>query len=210
MPTFEHRAAPNFDAVEFRAAKDGGTTFHGYAAVFNSPSKPIFDPRENSVPFVESITPGAFARTLTSGRRQTFVVDHNDALHISATDGPLRLAEDSRGLIVESPWPKTDYADNVRALQRALGGRGLGLWQQQPDKAWVEGFPEARSYVRRLANKHRYGCPLLGSDLNIILRQGQLALAQAFYRQERFQEAADVYAKLKAGQITGRAVLVPA
>ena len=125
MTAFEHRAAPTFDAVEFRAAKDGGTTFHGYAAVFNSPSKPIFDPRENSIPFVESITPGAFARTLTSGRRQTFVVDHNDALHISATDGPLRLAEDSRGLIVESPWPKTDYADNVRALADA--GNPLGM-----------------------------------------------------------------------------------
>lgn len=126
MPTaYEHRAAPTFDEVEFRAAKDGSTTFHGYAAVFNSPSKPIFDPRENSIPFVESISTGAFARTLTSGRRQTFVVDHDDKLHISATDGPLRLGEDSRGLIVESPWPKTDYADNVRALADA--GNPLGM-----------------------------------------------------------------------------------
>ena len=125
MTAYEHRAAPTFDAVEFRAAKDGGTTFYGYAAVFNSPSKPIFDPRENSIPFVESISPGAFTRTLSSGRRQTFVVDHDDKLHISATDGPLRLAEDSRGLSVESPWPKTDYADNVRALADA--GNPLGM-----------------------------------------------------------------------------------
>jgi tetratricopeptide (TPR) repeat protein len=84
----------------------------------------------------------------------------------------------------------------LRALQRALGNRGLGIWQDRPERAWVEGFPEGRSYVRRLATRHRYVCPLLGGDLNILLRQGQLALAQAFYRQERFQEAADLYAKL--------------
>jgi hypothetical protein len=125
MTAFEHRAAPTFDAVEFRAAKDGSTTFHGYAAVFGSPSKPIFDPRENSIPFVETISPGAFARTLNSGRRQTFVVDHDDRLFLSATDGPLRLSEDSRGLITESPWPKTDYADNVRALHES--GNPLGM-----------------------------------------------------------------------------------
>jgi tetratricopeptide (TPR) repeat protein len=84
----------------------------------------------------------------------------------------------------------------LRALQRALGNRGLGMWQGQPERAWVEGFPEGRSYVRRLATRYRYVCPLLGGDLNILLRQGQLALAQAFYRQERFQEAADLYGKL--------------
>jgi tetratricopeptide (TPR) repeat protein len=84
----------------------------------------------------------------------------------------------------------------LRALQRALGSRGLGMWQSQPDRAWVEGFPEGRSYVRRLSSRYRYVCPLLGADLNIVLRQGQLALAQAFYRQARFQEAADQYARL--------------
>jgi tetratricopeptide (TPR) repeat protein len=84
----------------------------------------------------------------------------------------------------------------LRALQRALGSRGLGMWQAQPDRAWVESFPEGRSYIRRLSSRYRYVCPLLGGDLNILLRQGQLALAQAFYRQERFQEAADQYARL--------------
>jgi tetratricopeptide (TPR) repeat protein len=84
----------------------------------------------------------------------------------------------------------------LRALQRALGNRGLGMWQNQPDRAWVEAFPEARSYVRRLASRYRFVCPLLGADLSILLRQGQLALALAFYRQDRFQESADLYGKL--------------
>ena len=57
----------------------------------------------------------------------------------------------------------------VRALQRALGPRGLGLSLKEPGRAWVEGFPENRSYVRKLAQKHAYVCPLWGSDLNIIV-----------------------------------------
>jgi tetratricopeptide (TPR) repeat protein len=100
-----------------------------------------------------------------------------------------------------------DSALALRALQRALSNRGLVMWQPPPgatsaqivetaNRAWVEAFPEARSYVRRLAMRYRYICPLLGGDLSIILRQGQLALAQAFYRQDRFQESADLYGKL--------------
>jgi HK97 family phage prohead protease len=125
MTAYEHRAAPSFADVEFRADSNGKTTFRGYAAVFESPSKPIFDPREAPTPFIETITAGAFSRTLASAHRKTFVVDHNDALFIAGSDGPLRLAEDSRGLNVESPWPKTDYADNVRALHEA--GNPIGM-----------------------------------------------------------------------------------
>jgi tetratricopeptide (TPR) repeat protein len=84
----------------------------------------------------------------------------------------------------------------VRALQRAVGPRGLGMWKDNPARAWVEAFPEARSFVRRLANRHPYTCPLFGGDLSILLRQGQLALAQALYRQGNFQEAADLYTRL--------------
>jgi tetratricopeptide (TPR) repeat protein len=84
----------------------------------------------------------------------------------------------------------------VRALQRALGPRGLPLWAQTPDRAWVEAFPEAKSYVRRLASKNPYSCPILGNDLAAIARFGRIALAQALYRQGTFGEAADLYGKL--------------
>jgi tetratricopeptide (TPR) repeat protein len=84
----------------------------------------------------------------------------------------------------------------LKALQRALGPRGLGLWTTRPERAWVEAFPEGKSYVRRLAAKHSFVCPVLGSDLAFIVRQGQMALAQAQYRQGNFQEAADLYTKL--------------
>lgn len=84
----------------------------------------------------------------------------------------------------------------LRALQRAMGPRGFGLWTARPDRAWIEAFPEGKSYVRRLASKHLYVCPILGPDLTILLRQGQFALAQAHYRHGDFVESAELYAKL--------------
>ncbi len=84
----------------------------------------------------------------------------------------------------------------IRALQRALGPRGLPLWTQAPQRAWVEAFPEGRSYVRRLASKYPFVCPLLGGDLNAIIREAQFALAQTQYRQGAFHEAADLFNKL--------------
>jgi HK97 family phage prohead protease len=107
----------------FRAASDGSSIFEGYAAIFNHPSRPITD--QYGVGYVETIAPGTFKRSINSGRRQTFVVDHNDRLHIASTAGRLRLGEDSKGLAVESPWPNTDYANNVRALYDA--GETLGM-----------------------------------------------------------------------------------
>jgi tetratricopeptide (TPR) repeat protein len=84
----------------------------------------------------------------------------------------------------------------LRAMQRAMGPRGFGLWMTRPDRAWVEAFPEGKSYVRRLAAKHVYVCPVLGPDLTLIMRQGQFALAQAHYRHGDFVESADLFAKL--------------
>src|SRR5262249_28594712 len=81
----------------------------------------------------------------------------------------------------------------LRALQKALANRGLGLGAAPPERGWVEAFPEARSYVRRLATKWRFVCPLLGGDLSAIIRQGQFALAQALYRQDKFAESADLF-----------------
>jgi tetratricopeptide (TPR) repeat protein len=89
-----------------------------------------------------------------------------------------------------------DSAMAVRALQRALGPKGLPLWETTPARMWVEVFPEGRSYVRRLATQHRFLCPVFGSDLKMLLRQGQLALAQAQFRLGRFQDAADLYGRL--------------
>jgi tetratricopeptide (TPR) repeat protein len=89
-----------------------------------------------------------------------------------------------------------DSALALRALQRALGPRGFALWAERPHRAWIEAFPEGKSYVRRLAAKYAYVCPVLGPDLTLILRQGQFAQAQAYYRHGDFAESADLFAKL--------------
>jgi tetratricopeptide (TPR) repeat protein len=89
-----------------------------------------------------------------------------------------------------------DSAVAVRILQKALGARGLPMWLATPNRAWVEAFPTGKSFVRRLAEKHAYTCPILGADLKAIIRQGELALGQAYYRQGSFQESADVFNKL--------------
>jgi tetratricopeptide (TPR) repeat protein len=84
----------------------------------------------------------------------------------------------------------------VRSLQRALGPQGVLLWAANPQRLWVEAFPDGRSFVRRLAERDPYTCPLWGRDLKIILRQGKTALAQGFYRLGRLQEAAELYGNL--------------
>jgi HK97 family phage prohead protease len=122
-----HKADPVEMEGQFRALPDGGSVFEGYAAVFNKPSKMIRDELTRTPGgYRETLMPGAFKRTLGSGRRQSFVVDHDERKMISSTpSGPLRLSEDSTGLHTESPWPRTDYADNVRALHDA--GERLGM-----------------------------------------------------------------------------------
>jgi len=95
----------------------------------------------------------------------------------------------------------------VRALQRALGPQGLLLWASTPQRLWVEAFPEARSFVRRLAARHPYTCPLWGNGLHLILQQGQTALAQGLYRLGKFQEAADLFDKVAKQSAPSRVVL---
>jgi tetratricopeptide (TPR) repeat protein len=95
----------------------------------------------------------------------------------------------------------TNFA--VRALQKALGPRGLGQWEGAPERVWVEAFPEHRSYVRKLAADHPYTCPLWGSDLTFLIRQGSMALAQGYYKLGNYQEAASLYDRaLKEGALS--------
>jgi tetratricopeptide (TPR) repeat protein len=95
----------------------------------------------------------------------------------------------------------TNFA--VRALQKALGPRGLGQWENAPQRAWVEAFPEHRSYVRKLASEARYTCPLWGSDLTFLIRQGSLALAQGQYKLGNYQDAANLFDRaLKEGALS--------
>jgi HK97 family phage prohead protease len=99
----ETRALP---LGEFRLSDDGTQkVFSGYAALFGTPSA--------GLPFTETITPGAFKRTLgrvaQAERVVKFLHGHDESRMLASTaSGRLTLTEDSQGLRVEA---KLDPAD---------------------------------------------------------------------------------------------------
>lgn len=108
-----YRAIPAATEFEFRTSADGMPRFVGYAAVFNADSEPL--------PFVETIQPGAFGRSLSHDRDHTFVIDHDDTKLLGSRRAKtLTLAEDSKGLLVEGDLPNTSYARDLVELH----GRG--------------------------------------------------------------------------------------
>jgi len=98
----------------------------------------------------------------------------------------------------------------ARALQRALGTKGLPQWVRAPEKAWSEGFPGTpKSFVSRLATRHRFACPVFGSDVAAMVRQAFLGLSQAQYRLGNFQETANICNNLLQETAPSLAVLRP-
>jgi len=80
----------------------------------------------------------------------------------------------------------------VRALQRALGPKGLGQWQDNPDKAWVEGCPTIAP-TSVAGERVSVRLPLFGEDMKYLIRQGNLALAQGQFKLGNFKEAAALF-----------------
>ncbi len=115
----ERTAMTNLEIREIRVAdlemhdyEDGiPATFSGYAAVFNSDSEPL--------PFIETIAPGAFSRSLKSRNDVRMYVNHDDNMVLaSRRSGTLSLEEDSRGLKVTATMPDTSYARDLVTLMR--------------------------------------------------------------------------------------------
>jgi hypothetical protein len=109
---YELRGAPN----------DGGMPrFYGYAAVFNAESQPL--------PYIETILPGAFTRSLANDSgRQTFVIDHDETKLLSSRQAKtLQITEDSRGLPMESDLPPTSYARDLVALHERGEARSMSF-----------------------------------------------------------------------------------
>lgn len=106
--------------VEERAADapDGDPVrFYGYAAVFNSPSERLYDPRKGD--FTETIRPGAFKRTLGRDNDVRMYVNHNSDMVLASTrSGTLELSEDDHGLRVTAELPDTTYARDLANLMR--------------------------------------------------------------------------------------------
>ena len=106
MSSVEFRS---FDAeiVEVRNAESGdGMTFGGFAARYDSPSLPL--------PFIETIAPGAFDRTLKSKNDIRAYINHDERLILGSTRAKtLRLNSDAQGLYSEIDLPDTTYARDL-------------------------------------------------------------------------------------------------
>jgi len=98
----------NDGELELRAAGDG-MQFSGYAAVFNSDSEPL--------PFIETIAPGAFKRSLGAGKEIRMFANHNtDQVLASTRNASLVLSEDARGLRVDAQLPDTSVGRDLATL----------------------------------------------------------------------------------------------
>lgn len=108
------RLALDAAQVVVRAA-DGGDRFSGYAAVFNSRTA-IGNPLRWG--FYEQIAPGSFTKTLAEGDAR-MLIDHDSYYVVSRVSaGTLELAEDDKGLRVDSALD--DELSYVRDLKANL------------------------------------------------------------------------------------------
>jgi uncharacterized protein len=111
----ERRAA----SLELRAK---GRRLSGYAATFGTEAR-IND-------FVETISVGAFRKTLTSGTDVLALVDHDPHRVLARTrSSNLRLMEDSRGLEFDMTVPDTSYGRDILELvtRGDAGGMSFGF-----------------------------------------------------------------------------------
>ena len=127
--------------IERRGAVAGvtasGRTLSGYAATFNDPTA--------IGGYTERIAPGAFARSLASGRDVLALLDHRaDVLLGRTRSGSLKLSEDAKGLRFELSVPDTQAGRDVIALAERgdLGGMSFGF--VAIDEAWDGNTRELR------------------------------------------------------------------
>lgn len=128
--------------IERRGAAGGlrasGRTLTGYAAVFGQETR--------IGGFTERIKPGAFTKSLASGRDILALLDHNTAQLLGRTkSGTLKLYEDDKGLAFELRLPDTQAGRDLVALAERgdVGGMSFGFIAE--DEAWTGDSRELRS-----------------------------------------------------------------
>lgn len=144
MTTVEKRSITAQDFT-IRAIDNGSDymQFSGYAAVFDSESEPL--------PFIETISPGAFGKSLRSRNEVKMFVNHNaDQVLASKRAGTLRLKEDTKGLFVEADLPPTTYARDLSTLlQRGdVYSMSFGFTVPAGGDQWVDGNTRRLNEVR--------------------------------------------------------------
>ena len=128
------------DNIERRVAtgiQASGSTLTGYAAVFGAETR-VGD-------FIEKIKPGAFTRSLESGRDVLALADHDPSAVLGRTSsGTLALHEDAHGLAFTLTLPDTTKGRDLAALAARgdLGGCSFGF--VATDEEWHGNTRELR------------------------------------------------------------------
>ena len=94
--------------VEARQAEDGTMRLRGYAAVFNEASVPL--------PFIETIAPGAFRKTLSETPDVRLLINHEGLPLARTKNGTLTLTEDDRGLYMDAVIADTSEGRDLYKL----------------------------------------------------------------------------------------------
>jgi HK97 family phage prohead protease len=112
---------------------DGSPGLRGYAAKFNTRSKPIYGM------FTEEIAPGAFKRTLSEGEINVRALYNHkaDFLLGSTRGGTVRLSEDETGLAVDLDLPDTQLGRDVQALVTRGDLYGMSFAFNAREDKWV-------------------------------------------------------------------------
>lgn len=190
------------EGFQIRAVDNGSDymSFSGYAAVFDSPSEPL--------PFIETIAPGAFGKSLRSRNEVKMFVNHNaDQVLASKRAGTLRLSEDSKGLFVEADLPPTTYARDLSVLMQRgdVTSMSFGFSVPSGGDNWVDGNTRRLNEVRLHEVSVVTGFPAYEATSAQVRTIEQLAkrtnldadaLAQALTLLENGQELGDDHAAL--------------
>lgn len=188
-------AADTWPTVDLEMRADGdGMSFHGYAAVFDSPSEPM--------PFVERIAPGAFRKTLAEKKRdmRMFLNHNSDILLASTRAGTLRLSEDERGLRAEADLPDTSAGRDLAVLLKRgdVGTMSFGfqtvrdswsddgsertlkevrLFEVSPITGWPA-YPATSAFVRHIADELDEPEDVVDATVRVLLGEGELTPEQ--------------------------------
>jgi len=116
-----------FVTSELRFEQDG--TLTGYIARFNSPSKDLG--------FIETLAPGCFYRSLTTGNDIVALINHDSNAPIGRTsNGTLQLREDNSGLAYSITLPNTSRANDLRELVKSGVVSGCSFGFIADDDTW--------------------------------------------------------------------------
>lgn len=155
--------------IERRGAAGGlrasGRTLSGYAAVFGT------DTRIGG--FTERVAPGAFSKSLASGRDVLALLDHRaDVLLGRTSSGTLKLSEDDKGLRFDLELPDTQAGRDLVALAERgdLGGMSFGF--VATDEAWQGDTRELRQVELHEVSVVQSWPAYKSTTINLRSRQG--------------------------------------